>query len=182
MCGGWGMASVKYVWVVLLLVMISACSDTGPGQVSKALPDNQENRLVVAKRFLEIMPTKEMLQGVAARIGPQLPEKDRKLFLEVINSKDIEQAANRIALDGLVKTFTLGELNAMVAFYGSPDGQSAFKKFNTYMTAVMPQIQQEVKTAVLAAEKQQGPQEPQKPKEPAQPAGQKDQKKPQSKK
>lgn len=176
------MAIVRYVFVVLLFVMISACSDTGQGQVSKSLPDNQENRLVAAKRFLEIMPPKEMLQGVASRVGPGLPEKDRKVFIEVMNSKNLEQVAHRIALDGLIKSFTVGELNAMVAFYGSPDGQSAFKKFNSYTSAVMPRIQQEVKTAVAAAEKQQEPQEPQKPKGQAQSAGQKDQKNTQSNK
>jgi hypothetical protein len=141
------------------------------------LPDNQEDRLVVAKRFLEIMPTKEMLQGLANRVGPNLPEKNRKVFLEVIdNSSSIEQAANRIALDGLTKAFTPGELTGMVAFYKSPGGQSAFKKFSSYMTTVMPQVQQEVKAAVLTTEKQQESQEPLKPKEPAQPTSHKDQK------
>ncbi|MCL5057769.1 MAG: DUF2059 domain-containing protein [Actinobacteria bacterium] len=170
------MAIVRYILTVWLFIIISACSNAGPGQVSKSLPDNRENRLMVAKQFLEIMPPKEMLHGVATRVGPKLPEKERKVFLEVINSKKIEQAANGIALDGLIKTFTVGELNAMVAFYGSPDGQSAFKKFSSYTSAVMPQIQHQVRTAVLAAEKQQEPQEQQKPKAQAQAIGKKEQK------
>ena len=33
----------------------------------------------------------------------------------------------------------------MTAFYGSPEGQSASRKFGPYMMGVMPQIQQEVK-------------------------------------
>ena len=65
-----------------------------------------------------------------------------------MESADLEKAASRITLEGLVKNFTVGELNAMTAFYGSPEGKSASKKFGPYMMGVMPQIQQEVKKAM----------------------------------
>jgi hypothetical protein len=176
------MTRVRYCLVILLIVMMSACSQTGPGSASKPLPDNPENRLVVAKRFINIMPPKEMLHGMATRVVQNLPEKDRKVFLEVMSSKNMEEAANRITLNALVKNFTVGELNAMVAFYGSPEGQSAYKKFAHYMGEMMPQIQQEVKKEMAEAEKQQAPQEPQKPKEQVKTPGQKDETKPPGKK
>jgi len=125
--------------------MASACADTG--QV-KSLPDNPENRTAAAERYLKAMPPKEMLQGLATRVAPNLPEKERKAFLEVMNSPDLEKAVSRITMEGLVKNFTVGELNAMTAFYGSPEGQSASKKFGPYMGGIMPQIQQEVKKAM----------------------------------
>lgn len=143
----------------VLVVMVSACS--GQDQSAKALPDNPENRTVVAKRYLQVMPPKEMLHEVANRVAPTLPEKNRKTFMDVMNSAAIEQAADRITLDGLVKNFTVDELNGMVAFYGSPTGKSAYKKFAAYMGDIMPQIQQEVRKAVAEANKQQEPKEPQ---------------------
>jgi hypothetical protein len=100
--------------VIGLVLMASACSDT---QQAKSLPDNPENRTAAAKRFIEAMPPKDMLQGLAARVAPNLPEKDRKAFVEIMSSADLEQAATRITMEGLVKNFTVGELNAMVAFY-----------------------------------------------------------------
>jgi hypothetical protein len=48
----------------------------------------------------------------------------------------------------------------MLAFYGSPDGQSASKKYGSYLGEIMPQIQQEVKKAVAEVEKQQAPPKP----------------------
>jgi hypothetical protein len=170
------MTRVKYLIVILVIVITSACSDTRQDQSAKSLPDNQENRTVVAKRYLEVMPPKEMLQGVASRVAPNLPEKDRKLFMDVMNSQDLEKAAYRITLDALVKYFTVDEINAMVAFYGSPLGKSAYKKFSLYMAEVMPQIQQEVKKAIEEAQKQQTP------KGQPEPPGEKEQKEPQIKK
>jgi hypothetical protein len=173
------MASVRYLMVLVLLVMTYACSDMKQNQPAKALPDNPENRTVVAKRYLEVMPPKELLHEVSNRVAPTLPEKDRKIFTDVMSSTGLEQAANRISLDGLVKYFTVDELNAMVAFYGSPTGKSAYKKFAPYMGEIMPQIQQEVKKAVVEAQKQQDPKgaqtpqpKPEAPKQPEQKAPQ----------
>jgi hypothetical protein len=152
------MIGMRYLLVILVMVMASACSDAR--QSAQSLPDTQENRTVVAKKYLEIMKPKDMLQSVAGSVGPRLPEQDRKTFVDIMNSPAIEQAAYRLSLDGLVKRFTLGELNAMLAFYGSPDGLSAAKKYSSYMAEIMPQLQEEVKKAVKAAEKQQEPQKP----------------------
>ena len=144
------MRRVRNLLVIGLLLMASACADTG--QV-KSLPDNPENRATAAKQYLKAMPPKEMLESLATRVAPNLPEKDRKAFMEVMQSADLEKAADRITLEGLVKDFTVGELNAMTAFYGSPEGKSAAKKFGPYMMGVMPQIQQEVKKAMEEKQK-----------------------------
>ncbi len=176
------MTGVRYLVVILIMVMASACSDTQQGQSAKSLPDNPENRIVAAKRYLEVMPPKEMLQGLANRVVSKLPENDRKAFMDVMSSQDIEKAAYRFTLDGLVKHFTVDELNAMVAFYGSPAGQAAYKKFSSYMGEIMPQIQQEVKKALEEVQKQQGPKMPPMPKAQPAPAPPKEQKEPQTKK
>ena len=175
------MTGVRYLVVILIMVMASACSDSQQGQSAKSLPDNPENRIVVAKRYLEVMPPKEMLQGVANRVVSKLPENDRKVFMDVMSSQDIEKATYRFTLDGLVKHFTVDELNAMVAFYGSPAGQAAYKKFSPYMGEIMPQIQQEVKKALDEVQKQQVPEVQPIPKAQPAPAPPKEQKPPQTK-
>lgn len=148
------MGRVKSLILIVLIAMTAACT-----QSASSLPDNPENRTTLAKKYLEVMPPKEMLQGVANRVAPTLSEENRKVFTEVMNREDIQKAAYRIMLDSLVKNFTVAELNAMVAFYGSPDGQSAWKKFSPYMDEIMPPIQQEVRKAIAEAKKQTEPKE-----------------------
>jgi hypothetical protein len=164
---------VRFFVAFLLVVMAAACSDTGQKQSAQSLPDTPENRSVIAKKYMEIMPPKEMLHEVATRVAPTLMEKDRKVFLEVMESPAIEKEANSITLNGLVKYFTVDELNAMIAFYGSPTGKAAYKKFGSYMGDIMPQIQMAVKKAVAEAKQQEAkgaePPKPQ-PASPPQPA------------
>ncbi len=150
------MTRCKYLVILLLVVLAAACSEGKQGQPAQSLPDNPENRTAAAKRFLETMPPKDLLQGMANRVMPTLPEKEQKPFMDAITSQAVEQVVYRISLDSLVQDFTVGELNAMTAFYGSPEGQSAYKKFPTYMRQIMPQIQQEVRKALEVAQKQEG--------------------------
>lgn len=151
------MINARYLLVFLLMVIAAACADT---RSAKSLPDNPENRAVMAKRYLEVMPPKELLEGVTKRVTPTLPEANRKVFSDVMQSPEIEKATYRIMLDALIKNFTVPELEAMIAFYGSPAGQSAWKKFSPYMNEIMPPIQQEVRQAVVAAQKPPESKEP----------------------
>lgn len=152
------MKGVRWFLAILLVVIISACSE---GRQNKSLPDNPENRTLVAKRYLEIMPPQDLLQSIAGKVVLTMQEKDRKLFLEVMNNPEVEKAVYRISLDGLVKHFTVDELNAMVAFYGSPEGRSFHKKFTPYMEEIMPRIQQLVKVSIeMEKGKSQAPPKP----------------------
>jgi hypothetical protein len=180
------MTALKLFIAVLLSVTVAACSGSGPGPgpsaKAKAMPDNQENRTIMAKKYLEAMPPKIMLHAVAARVGPRFPENERKVFMEVMNSPKMEKTAYQIALEALVKNFTVDELTAMVAFYGSPAGQSALKKFGPYMGEVIPKLQQEVKKAIQVAQKQSPPKEAPKTQSPPEAPGKKTPKAPQGKK
>jgi hypothetical protein len=171
------MARVTSLILILLVAMTAACT-----QSASSLPDNPENRTTLAKKYLEVMPPKELLQGVASRVAPTLPEDNRKVFTEVMNREDIQKAAYRIMLDSLVKNFMVAELNAMVAFYGSPDGQSAWKKFSPYMNEIMPPIQQEVRKAIAEAQKQPETKEPATPQPQSAPPAAKEQKEPKKQK
>jgi hypothetical protein len=138
--------------LIVFVFMTAACT-----QSAQSLPDNPENRTTLAKRYLEVMPPKELLQGVAKRVMPSLSEANGKIFAEVMNGPEIEKITYRIMMNSLVKNFTVDELNAMLSFYGSPAGQSAWKKFSPYMDEVMPPIQKEVRTLIMEANKQAEP-------------------------
>jgi hypothetical protein len=170
------MIMARYLLVFLLVGLAAACTDT---RSAKSLPDNPENRTIMAKRYLEVMPPKELLEGVAKRVNPTLPEANRKIFSEVISSPEIEKAAYGVMLESLVKEFTVPELEAMIAFYGSPAGQSAWKKFSPYMNEIMPPIQHEVREAIAKAQKppetkEPGVKQPETPKPQAAPAAPKE--------
>jgi uncharacterized protein len=86
----------------------------------------------------------ESLNQLAEQIPEERREEFRKTLTEVVTSERIE----RITLDAIVKHFTVREINALAAFYGSPEGRSISRKFTAYMADVMPSIQKELAEAV----------------------------------
>lgn len=154
------MPKMKALLFLLILVLVAACSEQKapqPAAGPAAVADNEENRQVAAKQYLEAVPPQEMLSQMSEKIVKMLPEKSQKVFLEVMNSKSMQDATYRISLNGLVKHFTINEIKAMTEFYGSPVGKSINKKFPAYMADAMPQINQEVLAALQKATKEEQP-------------------------
>jgi hypothetical protein len=147
------MTRYKYLVVLLVLVIASACGEAKQGRSAQSLPDNPENRTLLAKRYMTIIPPGELLHGAADIAVKSFPEKDRKLFLEIMYSKALEEAIYRFQLDKMVNKFTVGELQAMVAYYGTAAGKSAQEKLGSLAMETMTQLQVEVKKALEAAKK-----------------------------
>jgi hypothetical protein len=63
---------------------------------------------------------------------------------------DLEQVKDAMVAS-MVKHFTVGEINALTAFYGSAEGKSVMKKFGLYMADLMPVVQAETNKAMARA-------------------------------
>ncbi len=151
------MFKMKALILLVILALAAACGEQKAPQTAAPVADNEENRLAAAKKYLEVSPPKEMLNDLASKVAPTLPEKNRKSFVDLVSSKDMQEATYRISLNGLVKHFTVNEINALTAFYGSPEGKSVRQKFGDYMADVMPQVVQEVAKAMKDMQEQQQP-------------------------
>ncbi|MCL4501022.1 MAG: DUF2059 domain-containing protein [Deltaproteobacteria bacterium] len=145
------MLRVKSLLLLLVLLAAAACSEQkAPQPLAKpaAPADTEENRQAAAKQYLEAAPPQELLTEMSGRVVKMLPEQSQKPFLEVMNSKSLRESTYNITLKALVKHFTVHELKAMTAFYGSPEGKSIRQKFGDYMGEVMPQVNKEVIAAL----------------------------------
>lgn len=164
------MSKIKALLLVLILALTAACSEQKATPPAAALADNEENRLAAAKTYLEVVPPQDILKELSDKVVKMLPEKSQKVFLEVMNSKPLQESTYRITLNALGKHFTVNEIKALTVFYGSPEGKAIRHKYGEYMADVMPQINQEVVTALQKVKDPQETQEPKKPEAQAKPA------------
>jgi hypothetical protein len=142
-----------------MVLLAGACVEQKSGQPGP-VADTPENRKAAAQRYMEAMPTQELLKSIAGNMVRRLPEPTRKPFQDAMTDPELDKAAQRITLDGLVKHFNAGELNAMATFYGSPEGKSARGKFGPYMAEVMPLINDEVRKVFVKVQGQMKEEEP----------------------
>jgi hypothetical protein len=151
----------KWVLALISIILAVGCADQKSTQTTP-LADTPENRKVAAQRYLEAVPPRDLLQNLAGNLARRLPEPNRKVIMDAMSDKELEQATYRITLNTLVKHFTPQELNAMAAFYSSPEGKSTRSKFGVYMSDLIPQISEEVRKVVTKKQEQLNP-EPEKP-------------------
>jgi hypothetical protein len=115
---------------------------------AQTVPDTPANRLAAAQRYLKAVPPMEMVGETLNQLASQIPEERREEFKEALTQVVTSARIEKITMDAIVKHFTVREINALTAFYGSPEGRSISKKFTAYMADVMPAIQQELSDVI----------------------------------
>jgi hypothetical protein len=117
-----------------------------------ALEDTPENREREASRYLKITPPEELLADMTDKLAATLPEEQRAGFIDMM-TKHLDMAHVTGAMrEGMVKTFSADELQALADFYSSPVAKSAIAKMGTYMAEVMPVLMTELQAAAAKAQ------------------------------
>ncbi|MEJ1337044.1 MAG: DUF2059 domain-containing protein [Candidatus Sedimenticola sp. (ex Thyasira tokunagai)] len=133
---------MKNVVLILILLMNSAFIYAG----------EYEDKIAAAKRYASATPMKDMIADSANKMAVQLPQEQRQNFILLLTQTVDIEVLEKTALDAMVKTFTLEELNAIADFYGSQVGKSVMSKFGTYMSLIMPSIIKEMQRASKVVE------------------------------
>jgi hypothetical protein len=119
-----------------------------PWAFGQQVADTPANRLAAAKRYLKAVPPAEMVGDTLDRVAAQVPEDRREEFKKTLSKVVSSERIEALTLQAVTKHFTVKEINALAAFYGSPEGRSITKKFGEYMADVMPAIQEELAAAI----------------------------------
>lgn len=83
---------------------------------------------MMAQQFRLGLPAElEFSDDQIARVGGVMAEMMTSLRPEL----------TRMVIDGMADNFTVGEIEALIAFYGSPEGVSVMRKMQPYMQQVM---------------------------------------------
>jgi hypothetical protein len=136
--------------VVVVLGVVLAALPVG----AQSPPDTPANRLAAAKRYLQAVPPAETVGETLDRVVEQVPEARRAEFRKALAKQVSLDRIAKITLDAVVKHFTVREIEALTAFYGSPEGKSINQKFGAYMADVMPAIQSELAGAIEEIQKE----------------------------
>jgi len=136
---------VLVFFITMSLSMSLFASDKG---------DSPDARLKAAKRYLQVAPMSKMVNDSILEMAQRVPPVKRAEFIKYMNVVMRVDFLEKVALEGMVKTFTTKELKALADFYGSEVGRSIMSKFGIYMAEVMPVLQQEIQRALQELQKE----------------------------
>lgn len=113
--------------------------------------DSMEERLALSQELHDIRRVKDkILKDIDAisQSVPALEREDFKIYIEThMDFDDLEQKSIRYAAE----TFTVPELKAMIAYFGSDVGKSAEAKTEAYGARLGRDIQSQIDKALMAA-------------------------------
>lgn len=133
------------------LLSVGAIACSGRQAPRSAIEDMPVNRRQAAERYLRVVPPEDLMRDSAEKLAQTMPEAARETFkTAMMQSLDIKRLATAMT-DSMVNRFTVGEIDALAQFYGSPEGKSVMKKFGLFMADVMPTIQAETSKAIAKA-------------------------------
>ena len=115
------------------------------------IANTEANRMAQARRYLEAVPVRGMLEDMAENMAANMPEHASEIRKGVA-AVDVGEMTE-VMLNAMVKHFTAEELRALADFYGSPAGKSAMGKFGAYMAEIMPYLQLQMQNILRAMQR-----------------------------
>jgi len=107
-----------------------------------AAAQTEDERREAARAYIEITGGIEpILTSTLDSIASQIPEDEREDYRAFMDENLDVAGLERLLVEGLVRHFTVAELEALTEFYGSELGRSIMQKYPRYLGSVLPQIQ-----------------------------------------
>lgn len=120
-----------------------------PVQTVSASADSSVERVKVSEDIHKVRPFKRYVDQAIQQVMQRIDERNRaKAIAQLQDVIDYDQM-ERASIKAMAETFSLKELQAMLAFYGSEEGKAAERKMPDYQAAVVPELRRVIDAALM---------------------------------
>jgi hypothetical protein len=117
-------------------------------------PEELSARLDVARQYSEIVSMEDEVKKSIDNIVIQVPKDDRVLYRSILNRNMNIDRLNTTSELALAEIFTKEELEAMVAFYGTPEGKAIRDKMPEYQERLKPLFEEMLRDSIESFQSQ----------------------------
>lgn len=110
-----------------------------------------KERLRLAADFDDIRPVRTQINVDVQNMANRLPLAEREDFMKYVQVRLSYDKIEELSVQTMAKMFTVPELKAMIAYYGSPEGKSADAKVPAYRAVIVPEVAKHLDAAVMDA-------------------------------
>ncbi len=134
---------------LLLAVLVLSFSALAVGAAPAG--DDKAERVKLSKDLHDIRNIRERIHATILEAANTIPPEDREDFQKYVQLRINYDALEEKSIQYAADVYTVPELKAMIAYFGSPDGQSAEAKGAVFSGKISKDIIAEVDAAILAA-------------------------------
>jgi hypothetical protein len=139
---------MRHFLLIALAVMLSGpalAQDTA----APAGGDDMATRTQLAARMHEIWPVATRVEEAINTVVEGVPDGDREAFKARMRQAIDQKALEEESIAAMASVFTAPQLQAMVNFYGSTEGQAVSAKTEDYMKILQPVMVKMLDSALL---------------------------------
>lgn len=139
--------------VACMLVSLPAVSV----RAEDAKPNDMAERLKLSKELHDVRHIRDRINDSIMGYSKAIPAGDREDFIRYVSLKIDFDKLEQASIQYAAETYTVPEFKAMIAYFGSPDGQSAEAKGSEiYAPKIAKDIKKEIDAAIMAAKLGEG--------------------------
>ena len=112
-------------------------------------PDDFPRRLNLARTMHNIRPAREQVNDAIDRVAATLATSQQQVFKDTMRRVLDYRTIENISINAMAETFSVEELEAMVAYYSTPEAQSISEKYAQYEQQVSPEIVRMIDKAMM---------------------------------
>jgi hypothetical protein len=143
--------------ISVVVVAVPTYAEPAASVTASPVPDMAE-RLRLSRELHDVRRIRGKIDDMIEAISKTMPVQDREDFMtymsESMNYDKLEDASVKYAAE----IYSAPELQAMIAYFGSPDGQSAEAKGDDYAAKFSKDIEKEIDAAMMAVKLKERPQ------------------------
>lgn len=124
--------------MIRILIVICFLSFPAFAQEIPAPADDSAQRLELSEKMHDIWPVRTKVEDALDIASESFPEEERAKFKAGMRKAIKYDQLEEESIAAMAKLFTAAELQAMVNFYGSPEGRAVAAKTDDYMRALEP--------------------------------------------
>ncbi|MCB1531562.1 MAG: DUF2059 domain-containing protein [Alphaproteobacteria bacterium] len=94
----------------------------------------------LARQIQALRPAKDQIDSAIERYTAHLPANQREVYQTSLKNVFNYDALEKASIDAYAQVYTEAELQAMLAYYSTPEAQSAVSKTDAYAALVYPEI------------------------------------------
>lgn len=138
---------------ILLVLALLAPFALSPGYAGEGRSaDDLQERIKFATEFHDVRPIRDVINRDVQRYAEQLPEADRENFMRYVQLRIDYVKIEELSIQAMAEIYTVPEMKAMIAYFGSPEGKSAEAKGPDYISKIAPEISRAIDAALLDAQ------------------------------
>ena len=152
-----------YLFCILVLfagivTTVPIYAEPASSAMSAASAPDMAERMRLSRELHDVRQIRRKIDDMVESMSKTMPEQDREDFMTYMSASLNYDKLEAASIKSAAETYTVPELQAMIAYFGSPDGQSAEAKGDEYVEKISKDIMKEVDGAMLAVKLKERPQ------------------------